>query len=206
MAQRSDPSSINFGRRLAKAELDAATAKQELAQLKDALPNNQALQAAALAGETIRQQRKLAKQAISRADVTVDELNSIDPAALTPAYQEQLRLRKRDVLLAQELQQPQLMQFNDAAQQRFQNWQAQARISQPQQRDFTASNLWPEQQTPYERWDARKRSLDGRQWDAKQQRAQYDRDLMEARARFQEANKTKPSGKNYGGLRDLGEL
>ena len=42
MAQysRNDHSSLSFGRRLVRAELDASQAKQELAQLKQQLPGS----------------------------------------------------------------------------------------------------------------------------------------------------------------------
>lgn len=91
MAQRSDPSSASFGRRLARAEFDAAQAKADLVDLKQSLPNSQTLQSAALTGEALKQQRKSAKQAIARNDISIDELNSINPDVLTPAFQEQLR-------------------------------------------------------------------------------------------------------------------
>ena len=94
--QRADASSLPFGRRLVKAERDSAQAKAELAYFKQSLPSTQALQSAALTGETIKQQRKLAKQTMARADVGIEDLNAIDPAVLTPAFQEQLRGKKRD--------------------------------------------------------------------------------------------------------------
>jgi len=47
MAYRNDPSSLSFGARLSRAEQDAAQAKTELAELKQALPNKRDLQAAA---------------------------------------------------------------------------------------------------------------------------------------------------------------
>ena len=88
MAYRNDPSSLSFGARLSRAEQDAAQAKTELAELKQSLPNNRDLQAAAISGEAIKSQRKSAKQMMSRADASLSELSSIDPAVLTPAYQE----------------------------------------------------------------------------------------------------------------------
>tara|TARA_Y100000589_G_scaffold119362_1_gene113636 strand:+ start:783 stop:947 length:165 start_codon:yes stop_codon:yes gene_type:complete len=54
-----------------------------------------------LTGESNRQHRKQAKQTVARADATIDDLNALNPSALTPVYQEQLRTKKRDVLLAQ---------------------------------------------------------------------------------------------------------
>jgi hypothetical protein len=74
---RNDASSLSFGRRLARAELDAAQAKPDLADLKQSLPNSRQLQAAALTGETIKEQRKLAKQTMSRADVTMAIIQAI---------------------------------------------------------------------------------------------------------------------------------
>ena len=80
MSYRNDPSSLSFGARLTRAERDAADATRELADLKQSLPNNRDLQAAALSGEAIKNQRKAAKQMIGRADASLAELSSIDPA------------------------------------------------------------------------------------------------------------------------------
>ena len=138
--QRTDASSLSFSRRLVNAERDSA--KAELTYLKQSLPSTQELPSAALTAETIKQQRKLAKQTMARADVGIEELNAIDPAVLTPAFQEQLRGKKRDGLLAQELQQPQMFQAQSpGAIAHIENWRAQARVSAPQQKDFAASNL-----------------------------------------------------------------
>ena len=54
MAYRNDPSSLSFGARLSRAEQDAAQVKTELAELKQSLPNNRDLQAAAISGEAIK--------------------------------------------------------------------------------------------------------------------------------------------------------
>jgi len=102
MAYRNDPSSLSFGARLSRAEKDAAQAKQELSELKQALPNNRDLKAAALSGDAIKAQRKSAKQLMSRSDASLSELSSFDPSVLTPQYQEQLRLSKRDAALRDE--------------------------------------------------------------------------------------------------------
>ena len=90
MAYRNDPSSLSFGVRLSRAEKDAAQAKQELSELRQALPNSRELKAAALSADAIKVQRKSAKQLMSRSDASLSELSSIDPSVLTPQYQEQL--------------------------------------------------------------------------------------------------------------------
>jgi len=202
--QRTDASSLSFARRLVNAERDAAQAKAELESLKQSLPSTQALQSAALTGETIKQQRKLAKQTMARADVGIEDLNAIDPAVLTPAFQEQLRGKKRDVLLAQEPQQPQMLQAQSpGAIARIENWRAQARLSAPQQKDFAASNLWPEQETAFQKWDRRSSSIAGRDWNQEQQRAQYQRTEDRLRFEYQQQNIVKQQGRNIGGIKDL---
>ena len=200
MANRTDPSSLSFGRRLARAELDASQAKQELAQLKQQLPGSKELQSAALAGDAIKQQRKAAKQMMARADVTLDELSSIDPAALSPMYQEQLRLSKRDAAFREMPMQSSEFSFaTPQAQIRFQNWQQQQPATQ---QSFAETNLTPAQLTPFQKWDARQRSVAGRQWNAQQHRAQYDTEQMLAKSKAN-INKPKAQGRRIGGIKDL---
>ena len=164
MSYRNDPSSLSFGARLRKAETDAAQAKSELAELKQALPNSKDLQAAALTADVIKQQRKAAKQTLSRADVTLDELNGIDASVLRPSYREQLRLAKRDTAWRELAPQSQSFQFqSDVAQARFDNW----RSSMPQQ-DFAANKFSPEQESNFQKWERRQQSPAGRMWNAQQ--------------------------------------
>ena len=98
---RNDPSSLSFGRRLARAESDAAQGKGELKELKQALPGSKELKSAALAGDAIKQQCKAAKKLMAGADVYLADLSSNDTAALTPMVQEQLRLSKRDAAFSE---------------------------------------------------------------------------------------------------------
>ena len=201
MAQysRNDPSSLSFGRRLARAELDASQAKQELAQLKQQLPGNKELQSAALAGDAIKNQRKAAKQMMARADVSLDELSSIDPAALTPMFQEQLRLSKRDAAFREmPVQSSEFAFATPQAQIRFQNWQQQPATQQ----NFAETNLTPAQLTPFQKWDARQQSVAGRQWNAQQHRSQYDTDQMLAKSKAN-IDKPKAEGRRIGGVKDL---
>ena len=201
MAQysRNDPSSLSFGARLSRAERDAAQAKAELADLKQTLPGSKELQSAALAGDAIKQQRKAAKQLMARADVSLAELSSIDPAALTPMYQEQLRLSKRDAAYREMPMQSSEFSFaTPQAQIRFQNWQQQPRAQQ----NFAETNLTPAQLTPFQKWDSRQRSIAGRQWNAQQNQAQYLQDQMLAKSKAN-INKPKAKGRHIGGIKDL---
>ena len=199
MANRTDPSSLSFGRPLARAELDAATAKQELAELKQSLPGSKEFHCAALAGDAIKFQLKAAKQLMARADVSLAELSSIDPAALTPMYQEQLRLSKRDAAYREMPMQSSEFSFaTPQAQIRFQNWQQQPRAQQ----DFAETNLTPAELTPFQKWNARQQSPAGRQWNAQQQQAQYQKDQMLAKSKAS-INKPKAQGRHIGGIKDF---
>lgn len=136
---------------------------------------------------------------MARADVTLDELNSIDPASLTPMFQEQLRLSKRDAAFREMPMQDSGFSFaTPQAQIRFQNWQQQP----ASQQNFAETNLTPAQLTPFQKWDARQRSVAGRQWNAKQHRSQYDTEQMLAKSKAN-MNKLKAQGRRIGGVKDL---
>lgn len=189
MSYRNDPSSLSFGARLSRAERDASDAKRELSELKQALPNSKDLQAAALTADVIKQQRKSAKQTLSRADVTLEELNGIDASVLTPTYKEQLRLAKRDTAWRELAPQQQSFQFQTPqAQARFQNWAA----ALPQ-KDFTNNNVLPGEQSPqrpFDVWSSRQDSPEGRYQRNLKQQQQLNRDVMIRRA---EADRSKPT-------------
>ena len=181
MAYRNDPSSLSFGARLSRAEKEAAQAKTELAELKQTLPNNRDLQSAALSGEAIKNQRKSAKQMLSRADASLSELSSIDPAVLTPAYQEQLRMSVRDAAFREMLPEQKPFQFQSpAAQARFETWKA----STPLQ-DFHTNNVMPGEQKPqrpFDVWASRQDSPEGRYQKNLKQQQELNKDQMLRRA------------------------
>ena len=194
MTYRNDPASLSFGARLRKAEADAASAKAELSELKQALPNNKDLQAAAMTADVIKQQRKSAKQMMARADVTLQELNTIDPAVLTPTFQEQLRLSKTDAAWRELPMQQQRFQFQTSqAEARFQNWST----SLPQQ-DFHANNVLPGEAKPqraFDIWSARQDSPQGRYERNRAEQQRLQRDVMLRRA---EAKMSKPKDSSNG--------
>ena len=99
---RNDPSSLSFGRRLARAESDAAQGKGERKELMQALPGSRSSSPLrSLAGDAIKQQRKAAKRLMAGADVCLSDLSSNDTAALTPMVQEQQRLSTRDAAFSE---------------------------------------------------------------------------------------------------------
>ena len=183
------------------AERDAAEAKRELANLKQDLPNSKDLQAAALTADVIKQQRQAAKQLMSRADASLEELNSIDPSVLTPQFQEQLRLSKTDAAWRDIPMQQQSFQFQTSqAEARFQNWAS----AQPQQ-DFTKNNVLPGEQKPqrpYDVWKSRQDSPEGKYQRNLKRQQELSRDVMLRRADAQR-NKPKAKGTDLGKMRPL---
>ena len=183
------------------AERDAADAKREVIDLKQSLPNSKDLQAAALSGDAIKQQRKAAKQLIARADVTLAELNGIDSGVLTPMYQEQLRLTKQDTAWREMLPEQQQFQFQTpAAQARFEAWRNTVALD-PQQ-GFQPYEP-PQPQRAYDLWLERQNSAAGQyQRNFKQQQA-LDRDVMVQRA---DAKRSKPKAKPNSNVVQLGKM
>ena len=203
MANRNDYTSLSFGARLNRAERDAALAKAELSELKQALPNSKDLQAAAMTADVIKLQRRSAKQLMSRADVTLEELNGIDASVLTPKFQEQLRLSKTDAAYRELPMQQQGFQFQSPqAEARFRNWSS----ALPQQ-DFTSNNTLPGEakpQRPFDIWKARQDSPEGRFHRNQRLQQELERDIFIKQAEAQR-NKPKAKGKRLGGLKDLNE-
>jgi len=187
---RNDPSSLSFGARLRRAEVDAAQAKQELADLKQSLPHSRDLQAAALSGEAIKAQRRAAKQLISRAEATLAELSAIDPSVLTSQAQEQLRLSRKDAALREGMQEVQPFQFETLqAQSRFQNWATTLLLQ-----DFTSNNILPGEQKaqrPFDVWSSRQDSPEGRFQRNLKQQQQLSRDVMIRRAEAERSTSSK---------------
>ena len=64
--------------RFQQAQQDAAMARAEVEALKTSLPNDQSMQAAALAGDVVRSQRRNAKRMLADRSTTLDQLNAID--------------------------------------------------------------------------------------------------------------------------------
>ena len=192
--KRTDSNSTSLGRAVRQAQADAAIAKAELEQLKKAQPSKQATQDAELAGRTIRAQRSSANLLIADRNTTLDELNAIDPAIFSTAQAEQLRLNRNDLLMVQEMAQPQMLQINSlAALQRFENWRNHVAQNPMPLKDFAKNNYAPTQLTPYDRWLERQNSFEGRKHTTQRLAGEQKRNEMLRRTQFN-ANKPEPSG------------
>lgn len=197
--QRNDPSSLSFGRRLAKAETEAATARQEVEALKKELPAAKQMQQAA---DVIKAQRTAAKQMIARGNSTVEELQGIDASVLTPSMREQLRHSINDAAYRQMDFQAQPFSFQTQdAELRFRNWQASCAN---QEQVFTQHNMEPPTNPQYQKWLQSQQSIEGRQLNALRQKQDIERNLMLRSSQSQQNKKaSKADGFHLGGIKPL---
>jgi AICAR transformylase/IMP cyclohydrolase PurH len=91
MTQRTDPSSISFGRLLRQTAATVQQQQAEIAELKKGqLSEQEKAQAKQLAAER-KQERLRASQMIASYDTTPDDYLSLDQSLLTTAQREQIR-------------------------------------------------------------------------------------------------------------------
>ena len=117
----------------------------------------------------------------ARADVTLEELQGVDPNVLTLMFQEQLRLTKRDAAFREMPMRKQGFAFQpEQAQQRFATWKQQA-AGNPMQQDVYRNNVAPGQpkpQRPFGDWAARQDSPAGRFERNRKTQQELDRSQM----------------------------
>ena len=202
MQNRTDPSSISLGRAVRQAQADAALARAEVETLKTSLPNDQAMQAAALAGDVVRSQRRNAKRMLADRSTTLDQLNAIDASVLTPAMAENLRMNRNDALMAQEMSQPQMLQIQSpAALQRFDNWRQQAALNADAPTQQPSINFgFTEQQTSYQRWLERQNSPGGRRVAARSLQLEQEQALTQSRKNFTPQEPDRSTQRQVGGF------
>lgn len=197
---RNDPSSLSFGRRMQALEHHAAAQAKQIEELK----KGQLSPEEKLAGKELaaarKSERMRAKQMFASHDSTLDDLATLNTSLLTRAEQEQLRHHKNGLLAASFSPLP---AFTEGALARIQNFrQSGPVVTASQQQDFAASNLAPEPESNFQKWDKRQRSIAGRLWNSKQQKAEYERTAMLRRAEAKLA-KPKAEGINLGKVRPL---
>lgn len=208
MQNRTDPSSISLGRAVRQAQADAAQARAEVEALKTSLPNSQAMQAAAIAGETVQAQRRNAKRMLADRSTTLDQLNAIDASVLTPAMAEQLRMNRNDALMAQEMNTPVMLQVQSpAALQRFDNWRQQVALNAGAPVQEPSINFgFTEQQTPYQRWLERQNSPAGRRVAARSLQLEQEQALVQRRQNFTPPEPDRSTQRQVGGfMKDLNQ-
>ena len=119
MANRTDPSSLSFGRLLRQTAELTNRQQREIEALKESqLSSEEKTSAQELAKER-RAERLRAKQMLASFDTTLDELDTLNQALLTPALRDQLR-HNRNSLQAAEFKP--VFQLGPEALLRIQNW------------------------------------------------------------------------------------
>lgn len=204
MNQRTDPSSLSFGRRVAALESLTINQAKQIKDLKEgSLSLEEKLSAKELAAAK-RSERNRANQVLASYDSTLDDLNSLNQTMLTSAQREQVRHNKNSLQAAQA--QGSLVQFNSDALTRMDNWK-QFAATNPVQQDFTKNNTLPGQPKPqraFDLWKSRQDSPEGRFHRNQQLQQELERDIFVKQAEAQRY-KPKAKGKRLGGLKDLNE-
>ena len=155
MNQRSDPSSISFGRLLRQT---ANTVHQQQGQIeelkKGQLSSTEKQQASQLAAER-KEERTRALQMIASSSTTAEDYASLNQSMLTPAQREQIR---HNTNAMQGATVSPLQPFSPEAAVRIRNWQmaSQATGSGVNAFSETAAPIFSaEPPTPFERWQAK---------------------------------------------------
>ena len=198
---RTDPSSLSFGRLLHQTAAAVKQQQQEIDALKKGQLTSQEKQSAQELAAAKRAERSRANQMLSSLDTTLEDYQELNQTLLTTAQKEQLRHNINSLITAQTFGTP--IQFTDAALTRINNWKALAKAA-PKEQTFANNNLPPEPAADprFERWLKNQNSLHGIMHRSKQTQANLEIDQMLAKSKAN-INKPKAKGRHIGGIKDL---
>lgn len=178
MNQRSDPSSISFGRLLRQTADTVHQQQAEIADLKKGqLSEQEKAQAKQLATER-KQERLRASQMIASYDTTPDDYLSLDQSLLTTAQREQIRHNRNAQMSAGVSALP---VFDRDAMQRIQNMREAVRVSGGAFTQTAAPIFSAEPPTPFERWQANQNRPETQRHNQQMQLEQNQRVIQQAR-------------------------
>ena len=198
---RTDPSSISFGRLLHQTAAAVHKQQQEIDTLKKGQLTSQEKQSAQELAAAKRAERSRANQMLSSYDATIEDYQSLNQSLLTTAQKEQLRHNISSLITAQTFGTP--IQFTDEALARINNWKALAKAA-PKEQTFANNNLPPDPPADprFERWLKNQNSVQGMMHRSKQAQVYADIDHALAKSKAN-MNKPKAGGRRIGGIKDL---
>ena len=198
---RTDPSSISFGRLLQQTAATVHKQQQEIDALKKGQLTSQEKQSAQELAAAKRAERTKANQMLSSFDTTLEDYQGLNQSLLTTAQKEQLRHNINSLITAQTFGTP--IQFSDEALVRINNWKALAKAA-PKEQTFADNNHPPEPPADprFLRWLERRNSPEGVLHRSRQAQthAEIERMLAKSKAKI---NKPKVGGRHIGGVKDL---
>ena len=194
---RSDPSSLSFGRRLNAVEVRAYDAENKLQALEKAKPSADEREARRVEAAARKAERNRAQQLIGSVNSSLDDLQSVDTAKLTRSEQAGIQQAIDAAKYAQMAPTP--IRFTDQAAVRIQNWRQQS-LMQSQSTGGEAASF-PTPPTQFQRWAQRQDSPEGRRVAARSMQASQEKALMQRQQSFIPTEIDRSHQQQVGGFR-----
>jgi len=191
--QRSDPSSVSFGRRLQQTENQVRHQSQAIETLQQGQLSSREKQTAKELASDRDAERMRAKQLLASYSASTEDLQSLNQALLTPALREQVRLNITALYSAQA---PTAIQFDEAALARINNFR---QFTKENPRDVFQQNndpFTPPVNTGYQRWLKNQQTPATQRLNAQRQRAEQESSLLKAK-QVSNQKVQKPSGIDF---------
>lgn len=192
---RTDPSSLSFGRRLAFAEATADAAYSKVKELEKNAPTRADRQNA----QELKRYRKAEKLRASQllaSDASIEELQSLDRSVLTTAHSFLIDERVKQAQFLDVL--PPAFVFDEAAQERMRNWAA---LSPKNPSDVWANNntvAWATPASHFERWTMNQNSTENKRLRQERNAKELQQGMTQAHDAQMKALVPKPQGKFFG--------
>ena len=191
--QRTDPSSVSFGRRLQQTETQVRHQSQAIETLQQGQLSSREKQTAKELAADRDTERMRAKQLLASCSASTEDLQSLNQSLLTPALREQVRLNITALYSAQA---PAAIQFDEAALARINNFR---QFTKENPRDVFQQNndsFTTPANTEYERWLKNQQTPATQRLNAQRQRAEQESSLLMAK-QVSSQKAQRPSGIDF---------
>ena len=191
--QRTDPSSVSFGRRLQQTETQVRHQSQAIETLQQGQLSSREKQTAKELAADRDTERMRAKQLLASCSASTEDLQSLNQSLLTPALREQVRLNITALYSAQA---PAAIQFDEAALARINNFR---QFTKEHPRDVFQQNndsFTTPANTEYERWLKNQQTPATQRLNAQRQRAEQESSLLMAK-QVSSQKAQRPSGIDF---------
>ena len=179
MNNRTDPSSLSFGRLLRQTAHTVEVQQREIEELKNSKVDPAVSQSAKEMAAERRAERQRATQVLADYNSTAEDYAALNQSLLTSSHKEQIRHNMNALTAAQFKP---AVQFDDAAIARINNWRS--FVKQNGTDLFQQNNSQPEQsRRPFDVWRERQDSPAGKMHNARIQRNETERMKSDAKSK-----------------------
>ncbi len=192
---RTDPSSISFGRRLAFAEATADAAYSKVKELEKNAPTRSEKQNA----QELKRYRKAEKLRASQllaSDASIEELQSLDRSVLTTAHSFLIDERVKQSQFLDVL--PPAFVFDEAAQERMRNWAALAPKNPAAVWANNNTVAWATPASHFERWTMNQNTPENKRLKQERTDKELQHGLTQSHDAQMKALAPKPQGSAFG--------